>query len=210
MYRSFKSFSLIALLLLAGLASKANSLKPANDTKKIVIYSSNESVPTVIIVKNGSIIKVIYSVLDHIQRNAKAEAQMRADLAALMQKRNTTKIEPAVDILMEKYKEKNYIYKKDSITLDAKTNANYFALVDKVFAADNKTLDNGMTRTNTIMVDGMTFNFKIITSTGVRTLAAWAPNATTHPLLYSLIHGSYDVYHAKKHNNFLTGKTIGY
>ncbi len=210
------SIIVFIILIFISVRSDASSyIGFPGDTVRIKIYrigSSNSYGPIIDIYKTDNTIKIVYSVFERVIKDSLAEEDFLNKLMVFMK----LKKYDITDSIIEKYHEKYYVYNRDSLFLNKKTDADYFKLVDKFYsttdeALENKNIYQSQVKYRTdIAIDGVTFFFKIISRAGIREVSAHSPISTSHPLLYELLTNTLNTYRNKKHNIFLNKKTWGY
>ncbi len=84
-------------------------------------------------------------------------------------------------------------------------------LLNIIFSSSNDLLENKLANQNRLMLDGTQVKFILTDNDKSRTIYAYSPCKTSHPLLTTLIRETMNIYRQTKNNNFLnTQRTSGY
>jgi hypothetical protein len=159
------------------------------------------------VTKHNETIKITYSLCDStsfktLRKNPRYVMLMNS-IGTNISPDSATKMQLELRLLWE---QQTY-YSTDSLLLNPATDTAYASLLYRLNAASTDSLENP----SRVVMDGVHFKFQIQNAAAIRTLYADTPRPASHPLLYTFIHETLEVYRRKKANTFLnTGRTNNY
>jgi hypothetical protein len=203
------ALSLLILLLFG------NCLKAQNNNDITINISAhpvlNRNEFLIDITRHNNVITLAYTVLDSISYFNLNKDPRFVDLATGVKAKNldNTTAQTMQAEINRMIKKQSY-YSRDSIIINSETDTAYTALLNKTGAASTSVLENTEANKHRHVLDGIQFRFGISSGDNIREIYAHSPNATSHPLLYSLIEETLGIYRKLKGDTFLTKYKTGY
>ncbi|WP_377186858.1 hypothetical protein [Mucilaginibacter ximonensis] len=136
------------------------------------------------IYKRSDSMKIVYAVFDSIRFSVTRKDSAFARLSAkYWEGKGDSAERRRLSDAVSAYFERNSVYDRDSITIAARQDTAYNALLQRLGSASKEDLLQTGRNKNRFLIDGVHFGFAITSASGYKAVGVRSPSANSHPLL---------------------------